>query len=168
MGFPIYTLEDWHDVLWTLHYSWFLHCLRTWIMMVLSFKPSHIHIYHFKLPNSICGSNNIKSGVFFDPHSCFSSNWFGSESKLIWTAHNSSFIFCWRLCCCWWYIYAKILRSGVADYVIFLITLHDITFQWWSNTHNSNQNPLLSMIFLIKIVESTITEQPFFIAEISS
>ncbi len=47
------------------------------------------------------------------------------------------------------YICAKILRSGVADYVIFLITLYDITFQWWSNTHNSNQNLLLSMINFI-------------------
>jgi hypothetical protein len=28
------------------------------------------------------------------------------------------------------------LRLGVADYVIFLITLYDIIFQWWWCTHN--------------------------------
>jgi hypothetical protein len=50
------------------------------------------------------------------------------------------------------YIYAKILRSGVADYAIFLITLYDITFQWWSNTHNSNQNLLLGIIFFKKLL----------------
>jgi hypothetical protein len=59
------------------------------------------------------------------------------------------------------YIYAKILRSGVADYVIFLITLYDITFQWWSNTHNSNQNLSLSMSFLKKLLNPTPTSSLF-------
>ncbi len=92
----LYTLEeDWHDVLWTLHDSWFLHCFKnmdhdgTCIIIVSNHLTST-----FTTSNSqilfVCGSNNIKSGVFsIDPHSCFSSNWFGSELKLIWTEHRS-------------------------------------------------------------------------------
>jgi hypothetical protein len=33
-----------------------------------------------------------------------------------------------------------ILRSGVADCDIFLTTLYDIIFWWWSYTHNYDQN----------------------------
>jgi L-rhamnose mutarotase len=31
------------------------------------------------------------------------------------------------------------IRSRVADYIIFLTTLYDIIFQWWSYTRNSDQ-----------------------------
>jgi EamA domain-containing membrane protein RarD len=40
-------------------------------------------------------------------------------------------------------------RSGVADYIIFLITLYDIIFQWWLYIHNIDQNSVLNMNFLL-------------------
>jgi hypothetical protein len=46
------------------------------------------------------------------------------------------------------------LRSAVADYAIFLMTLYDIIFQWWSYTHNS-QNVCWTWFFF-KIIESII------------
>jgi len=38
------------------------------------------------------------------------------------------------------------IRSWVADYVILLMTLYDISFHWWSCTRNSDQNVIRDLM----------------------
>ncbi len=45
------------------------------------------------------------------------------------------------------------LRFVVAHFVIFLTTLYDIIFQWWSRTHNSDQNLSCEHDFIFLILE---------------